>query len=542
MEHQQNLKRKHGIDILPNGKNKNHVISDASVLTQDLTIESVNEMEYEVVEVNPKTYREVMQRSNRQETTFTCTYCQFEFPSNNQLVQHKLNFHANIRKNLAFEHNYSLLSLTPKANQPQVSHLKLKDSSVECKECNIFFESFYRLTRHTQRAHANELGHRCPGCSKLFLTFIELEDHGIHYTKPECRAHQKKEFCGTCRVSFMNNRQFFEHFAIKHDRNKPVICSICEKKFNTRPEVKVHSLNVHKMNCSHDCLKCAFTFPMRTALLLHDAIIHKEDGPKTVVSTNGSMYLEQEIKIEPTEIYSEEMPFPKKIKLEINDNEIKQEVVNYPYQEIGIEEHFDPDDLMSIIVDESEPMPDYESNELFSLIVKEEPIITPQQVSNGVAMEDFEMELEKTSKTFKIWNKPQSIPQKNSIPVIDQRPQWCNSCMKFFPNLAEHTKSVHVQTIKYKCPYCLNMFNDRNILITHIAQSQNCRKAELIQKKGLIVVHFKEKSLLPCQLCPKKFNNVAMFEAHMKFSHSEHKNNLDDKKSKKVKALLNVYK
>ena len=559
MEHQRNLKRKHESDnfFSNNGKTKNHYISDANVITQESTIETVNEMDYEVVEVNSNTYREVMQKTIMEETSFGCNYCQNKFPSNNQLVQHKLNVHANIRKNMAFEHNYSLPTGQVKISKPQFSQFKLKDHSVQCKECNIFFESFYQLTRHTQRSHSTEVGHRCHGCSKLFLTFIELEDHGINFEKMECHAHQKKEFCGTCRVSFLNKRQFDEHFAIKHDRFKPVICSICEKKFNSRSEVKTHSLKMHKMNCIHDCSKCTFTYPMKKALLLHEASIHKDD----VVPINGSVYSYQEIKLEPIEDYQQEMPQPKRIKTEING--INQEVLdtelmeNYPYQEIKVEDDFDPDDFMSLIVDESEPLmnneevklDDFDPDELFSMIVKEEPTISSQSDSNGVVMEDFEMELEKTSKTFKIWNKPGPqpngstlIPPKPALPTVGRQSQWCNLCLKFFPDLTEHTKTVHAQKIKYKCPYCMKMFNVRKVLQHHIAQNPDCSKSNAVLQKGIIIVHIREVDSLPCQLCPKRFNTVAMFEAHMKFSHSDKKVFIKFEEKKPIKVSFILFK
>ena len=99
------------------------------------------------------------------------------------------------------------------------------------------------------KTHQVEYQFQCNGCSRLFKTSIELEEHKkSHETDGgETRPHQ----CETCGRRFTLLENLHRHQMI-HSDQRPFHCAFCGKRFrlaqHLKEHIRIHTGKFHTVN------------------------------------------------------------------------------------------------------------------------------------------------------------------------------------------------------------------------------------------------------------------------------------------------------
>ncbi|CAG9791558.1 unnamed protein product [Diatraea saccharalis] len=107
----------------------------------------------------------------------------------------------------------------------------------KCPQCNMAFESLWRLQQHLFAKHLNYRPHKCDLCEKSFHKLSDLKKHkAVH-------NGEKKHACTKCNAKFVDKSNLKRHM-LTHNNEKPFCCVMCGNRFKQSSSLLVLQVEV----------------------------------------------------------------------------------------------------------------------------------------------------------------------------------------------------------------------------------------------------------------------------------------------------------
>ena len=256
-------------------------------------------------------------RSNSEISSFCCTICFKNFPTNRKLYLH-MSYHGISSKcsscNKVFSSRKSLL------NHVRETHCEKK---YMCEYCGKAFKQNYHLSRHLVSCSSNDKKKTrtreqskevCTICHGNFSTKSNLATHErrVHrfllkksssflmktiLAKYYSRKVRKTWLCNICHIRFKRKFDQERHMKLKHPsstssrittssgfivleqdhvvQQPKLSCTICTFKCDTFKELSLHKVGVHKGIKAFSCQLCDKTYEKKTSLAEHRSLCHR---------------------------------------------------------------------------------------------------------------------------------------------------------------------------------------------------------------------------------------------------------------------------
>jgi hypothetical protein len=179
------------------------------------------------------------------ERKFACDICQFRFPTNTVMKEHKRRLHSGKK---------FVCNLCPK-NFATASELKThqlshnEDKNFECDICHKKFKHPNGIDRHKRRVHDGERSYVCVSCDLAFRSADEF----IHHTQSKHESNFYK--CDGCLLKFRSEIALRSHrWSIHQKIDKE--CEHCHRHFTSRLAFRYHTAPSKRVcpECNVDCL------------------------------------------------------------------------------------------------------------------------------------------------------------------------------------------------------------------------------------------------------------------------------------------------
>ncbi|CAL8130987.1 unnamed protein product [Orchesella dallaii] len=159
---------------------------------------------------------------------YSCTICQKDFITIQNLEEHSQVFHEKIKKySCVFCEKH--FGRVDDLNSHIMRHIGEKPFL--CNTCDKELASSQGL-KHHKRLHAKQDLFKCNQCSKAYGTLVNLQVHRLN--------HEPKSFqCVICFNMFASNKSLELHI-LKHVNEKPFFCSKCDEEFKRNRALNLH--------------------------------------------------------------------------------------------------------------------------------------------------------------------------------------------------------------------------------------------------------------------------------------------------------------
>lgn len=217
-----------------------------------------------------------------------CTLCCSSFISTSCLQRHQLHKHTEFEKKTVVQCKICNLDFQSKLTlyRHKQLHHRLGFDTVECYVCQRHFKNVSILDTHMKRHRLDgEAAFKCATCGKYFSMARALKDHQhLHsadrpYKCKTCNAsfryqsnlhqhslahkNERRFKCVHCSVSFLRAHTLKEHLRT-HSNIKPYKCEYCAKTFVQSSVRQKHVRSMHRR-----CEKCGALVGKKSALLVH---------------------------------------------------------------------------------------------------------------------------------------------------------------------------------------------------------------------------------------------------------------------------------
>jgi hypothetical protein len=173
-----------------------------------------------------------------------CKFCSESFPTQTQLLKHKVEQHAYKPK------KFKQTEPPPKKVHKKTSQPKEEEIAF-CETCNKNFSTSKVLRNHIEIFHSGkEAKIPCPseGCQKLFINNYQLKLH----LKIAHKTGDKRIICESCGASFAGKRNLRTHIERSHLNIRNFACDVCGKSFYAKSFLGKHvrlQKNIFNLNC-----------------------------------------------------------------------------------------------------------------------------------------------------------------------------------------------------------------------------------------------------------------------------------------------------
>ena len=149
------------------------------------------------------------------------------------------------------------------------------EGMVKCDQCDKKFEKGYQLKCHIDRYH-RDLTHTCDKCGKTCKSELDLKQHlrKIHHVYNISESKQVKK-CDGCDTEFRVAKEFDEHLASVHKRDKAFKCKECDTKWVSHLSLELHLVETHKM-LMWGCDICGYYVNASASLVRHKNGVHEK--------------------------------------------------------------------------------------------------------------------------------------------------------------------------------------------------------------------------------------------------------------------------
>ena len=225
-------------------------------------------MEPTTVEAMTAAHSDQVARQRMQEEekdTHQCQWCTLAFASEQQLTDHKDQYHS-----LGCAHCAEAFPTQAQLTSHEAEHR----AENQCPRCLEEFNSLEDLEEHGEQYH-----YPCNYCDQWYDTLAENQKHTI-----EKHTRMKVELkCPKCPATFRYNKDRKEHEATHGQKEKIDPCKDCHATFRSTGE-----LDNHRKTCRADeeapyqCHKCDTTWRSPVELVEHDRRTHTKDGGEPI--------------------------------------------------------------------------------------------------------------------------------------------------------------------------------------------------------------------------------------------------------------------
>lgn len=209
---------------------------------------------------------------------YECHFCSKRVVTRQKIHYHILTCHLD---HINCKHCSKLISKKDYPEHLQVLHPNDNESSLTCTTCNYTTNSQKRLYSHMNRVHQNEGEYPCELCGKVSKSLASLKKHmyNNHQEKnfkcTECDAEfvnesklkvhvkqvhlgekpvQKIEAMPQCEICGKKSWKLKIHMTL-HSNERPFKCTLCDAAFKTINAHKKHMYS-HSKTRPYNCLKC----------------------------------------------------------------------------------------------------------------------------------------------------------------------------------------------------------------------------------------------------------------------------------------------
>ncbi|XP_037944400.1 zinc finger protein 729-like [Teleopsis dalmanni] len=181
-------------------------------------------------------------RRHTGEKPYLCNQCNQTFALKHALTRH-MKTHTGERPYKCNECNQSF---TAKRSLHDHMTRHTGEKPHKCTECNKSFSIKSSLYHHMKR-HAAEKPHVCKDCGKRFIRALNLDYHS--------KTHARPFACDQCKEKFKTNKELKKHIRIHSSKSKDknesqehkFKCKECKTMYATKEELKTHyNMEVHK--------------------------------------------------------------------------------------------------------------------------------------------------------------------------------------------------------------------------------------------------------------------------------------------------------
>ncbi|XP_048258683.1 uncharacterized protein LOC124137725 [Haliotis rufescens] len=207
-----------------------------------------------------------------------CSECGLVCKSKTSLIQHQVYIHRKKFKKsrqsacLECKTCYFIAKTVEEIREHRLQH---KLGVLECKECNMTFNSTSNLQFHMQLHHKKSHTASCDICGKVFKHKRYLIGH-------RKRHFGTKNFnCNECGKAFYEKCTLKAHEQIhleSSDREYRFVCPFCGNRYTSKSNFNDH-LNKHTGEKPHKCTQCDKSFGFRSQLAQHKIFVHSTDRP-----------------------------------------------------------------------------------------------------------------------------------------------------------------------------------------------------------------------------------------------------------------------
>ena len=156
-----------------------------------------------------------------------CGFCQKTFAIKQRLRRHIREVHEGLSRSNGMKrqvHNQEIVQL-------------------QCKDCLVTFKEAQHLKRHMKAAQSG-IQRNCKQCNQDFCTSHQYRAHILSKHPEDYKDHLSVK-CGSCSMSFFDNRYLTFHTKAASKEDKKSVCQICAKTFCTSYSLGSHMKSVH---------------------------------------------------------------------------------------------------------------------------------------------------------------------------------------------------------------------------------------------------------------------------------------------------------
>ncbi|CAL8087809.1 unnamed protein product [Orchesella dallaii] len=148
-----------------------------------------------------------------------------------------------------------------------------KSKNLNCTKCHETFLNYRDLKSHRATAHAEKMI-KCDKCSEVFDSMSSLFSHKVNVHHEQKSLYQ----CPLCTYTNNNYRRIAKHLDVVHDEKPKLVCEICSKSYKTERTLLFHKIGEHGQADSRydtQCNICNKSFSTPYYLKNHITTVHE---------------------------------------------------------------------------------------------------------------------------------------------------------------------------------------------------------------------------------------------------------------------------
>ncbi|XP_060566669.1 gastrula zinc finger protein XlCGF57.1-like [Ruditapes philippinarum] len=226
-----------------------------------------------------------------------CDYCEQTFVWKRYLLKHLNNYHKADDKHFCKTCLECLPSEEDLVEHEANNHANKRALTHKCEICEMEFHFKYKLDEHMYQ-HTGEKAHACEKCPERFISRKDLDRHMIDH-------QQEVSFrCNTCEKTFSTIDELQSHVKL-HTGNAKYSCSLCHASFRWKSQLTSHMV-VHSADRDFKCTFCARKFKRKRDLIRHVKIYHDTKPPYTCTECNKDLHSPYNLMLHKTETHWKE--------------------------------------------------------------------------------------------------------------------------------------------------------------------------------------------------------------------------------------------